>query len=178
MTMCPAATKLSNILQFVKASYCEGEIDTERRGEAIDLCVLHICLAFPSTPIWGVKSSDPKLTVNRPVMLAKPADINQSDLRLVYQRRLFFACFARAYHLTQLLSCFWSLKKLDYGQMCVCADSQAQTRPSGQKPIYIGSYRNIYTHILCVCLCIYSLGISPNKRAGDVMIAVFQNEPS
>lgn len=47
MTMCPAATKLSNILQFVKASYCEEEIDTERRREAIDLCVLHICLASP-----------------------------------------------------------------------------------------------------------------------------------
>lgn len=45
--MCPTATKLSNILQFVKASYCEGEIDTERRREAIDLCVLHICLASP-----------------------------------------------------------------------------------------------------------------------------------
>lgn len=88
MTMCPAATKLSNILQFVKASYCAGEIDTERRREAIDLCVLHICLASPSTPIWGVKSSDPKLTVNWLVMVAKPADINQSDFLLVYQRRL------------------------------------------------------------------------------------------
>ena len=87
MTMCPAATKLSNTLQFVKASYCEGEIDTERRRRAIDL---HICLASPQPPILRVKSSDPKLTVNWLVMVAKPADINQSDFLLVYQRRLFF----------------------------------------------------------------------------------------
>lgn len=85
--------------------------DTERRREAIDLCVLHICLASPSTPILRVKSSDPKLTVNRRVMVAKPADINQSDFLLVYHRRLP-PPFARSYHLTQLLSCFWSLKNL------------------------------------------------------------------
>lgn len=106
MTMCPAATKLSNILQFVKASYCEGEIDTERRREAIDLCVLHICLASPQPQSLRVKSSDPKLTVNWLVMVAKPADINQSDFSPRLSEEAFFPCFAQAYHLTQLLSCF------------------------------------------------------------------------
>lgn len=143
MTMCPAATKLSNILQFVKASYCEGEIDTERRGEAIDLCVLHICLAFPSTPILRVKSSDPKLTVNWFVMLAKPADINQSDLRLVYQRRLFFACFARAYHLTQLLFCFWSLKNLIMVK-CVSVQIHRHTQDWVNKKKYMFVHTYIY----------------------------------
>lgn len=33
MAMCPAAAELSNTLQFVKASYCEGEIDTEEEEE-------------------------------------------------------------------------------------------------------------------------------------------------
>lgn len=90
----------------------------------------------------------------------------------------FFRLFCPGLSSDPVVILFLKLKKLDYGQMCVCADSQAQTRQSEQKPIYIGSYINIYTHIYCVCLCIYSLGISPNKRAEDVMIAVFQNEPS
>lgn len=59
--------------------------------------------SFPSTPILRVKSSDPKLTVNWLVMVAKPADINQSDFLLVYQRRLFSSCFSQAYHLTLFL---------------------------------------------------------------------------
>lgn len=49
--------------------------------------------SLPSTPILRVKSSDPKLTVNCLVMVAKPADINQSDFLLVYQSRLFFPVF-------------------------------------------------------------------------------------
>lgn len=44
--------------------------------------------SFPATPIWRVKSPDPKLTVKRRVMAAEPADINQSDFLLVYHRRL------------------------------------------------------------------------------------------
>lgn len=70
MTMCPAATKLSNTLRFVKASYCEGEIDTEGRRSRWPLCPSYLP-SLPSTPIWRVKSTDPKLTVNWLVMVAK-----------------------------------------------------------------------------------------------------------
>lgn len=72
--------------------------------------------SFPSTSILRVKSSDPKLTVNWLVMVAKPADINQSDFLLVYQRRLFFL-FCPGLSSDPVVIPFLKLKKLDYGQM-------------------------------------------------------------
>lgn len=91
-------------------------------------------------------------------MVAKPADINQSDFLLVYHRRIFFPlpCFAGAYHLTQLLSRFWSLKKKTWLWSNVCLrDSQTHPRSKeGKKKI-----------------------LSPQKWTQDVMIVAFQNEP-
>lgn len=91
------------------------------------------------------------------MMVAKPADINQSDFLLVYHRRIFFPlpCFAGAYHLTQLLSRFWSLKKkLDYGQMYVSEIHRHIPEARRGKKI-----------------------LSPQKWTQDVMIVAFQNEP-
>lgn len=90
--------------------------------------------SFPSTPILRVKSSDPRLTVNWLVMVAKPADINQSD----FSPRPSEGCFARAYHLTQLLSCFWSLKKKTWLWSNVClGDSQTHPRVNQKEKEYI-----------------------------------------
>ena len=87
--MCPAATKLSNTLQFVKASYCRGR---DRYGEERirwPLCPSYLP-SFPSRPnlkseiIWSQ-------TVNGLVMVAKPTDINQSirfSVPCFYQRSL------------------------------------------------------------------------------------------
>ena len=154
MTMCPAATKLSNILQFVKASYCEGEIDTERRRSHWPLCPSYLP-SFPSTPILGVKSSDPKLTVNWLVMVAKPADINQSDFPPRLSEEAFFSLFCPGLSSDPVVILFLKLKKLDYGQMYVS---------------------EIHRHILD---CIrrrkrkHIISISPQQWMQDVMIVVF-----
>lgn len=90
-------------------------------------------------------------------MVAKPADINQSDFLLVYHRRIFFPlpCFAGAYHLTQLLSGFWSFKKTWLWSNVCLGDSQTHPRSKDGK-------KNI---------------LSPQKWTQDVMIVAFQNEP-
>lgn len=114
--MCPAATKLSNVLQFVKASYCEGEIDTEGRKERSrwPLCPSYLP-SFPLNP--NLKEWNhliPKLTVNWACDGGKASrhqSIRFSPPRLSEEAFFSPPCFARAYHLTQLLSRFWSLKK-------------------------------------------------------------------
>lgn len=132
--MCPAATKLSNILQFVKASYCEGEIDTERRREAIDLCVLHICLASPQPQSLRVKSSDPKLTVNWLVMVAKPADINQSDFSPRLSEEAFFFLFCPGLSSDPVVILFLKLKKKKKNLIMVKCMSQRFTDASQTEP--------------------------------------------
>lgn len=91
------------------------------------------------------------------MMVAKPADINQSDFLLVYHRRIFFPlpCFAGAYHLTQLLSGFWSFKKNLIMVKCMSRRfTDTSQKQGGKKKI-----------------------LSPQKWTQDVMIVAFQNEP-